>query len=651
MLLDPRLVYAPFEYPQFYDFWFQQQTSHWLHNEINLTSDLQDWKVRLTDTEKTIIAGILKGFVQVESLVSDFWSNKVARWFKKPEICLMANCFASMEGIHQVSYAYLNETLGLLDFDAFLYEPTAKAKLDRLASINDENPSNEEMALSLAIFSAFTEGVQLFSSFAVLFNFSRFNKLKGVAEIISFSCKDESLHCLPTLTKVRTVERGFIPITDVNVGEQVFGFKDGQIVKTLVLDKTSGNHTGKMIKFKTEHFKQTVTDNHYIYTKDGEYLPVREFINKKTLNDVFIRALPLNSTDEYPISDSMLKLLVAVQADGCYSKHRPNELRFHLYKTRKIERLKKIFNELGIDLGWHQGKERNGLVKHTTDSSTFPISLRKEIKRIMPDKVFPEFFRTLSTRQKILVVEEAKHWDGSILKSKNLAGYQYCSTIQKNAYILLEMLNDIGYFPRLLTREKQNKNWNTSYTIIWSERKHKSLYNAHEYGKGKGVKSSKYDDVQVNDYPVACLTTDTSNFIIMTEEGSVELTGNSKAGCALFNQFVKEYPAVLTNNFITKIYDAASITVNLEDSFIDKVFGNESIDGISKEHIKNFIRQRANTKLNEIGFKSKFKVNQTMLNDMIWFDALTRGINHTDFFATRVTDYSKSLSFTDDIWN
>lgn len=105
----------------------------------------------------------------------------------------MASTFGAFETIHTVAYAHLNDTLGIEDYDAFLTEPTAKAKIDRLSSIEDSK-DKKQIAKSLAIFSAFTEGVSLFSSFAVLFNFSRFNKLKGVGQIIAWSVLDESLH-------------------------------------------------------------------------------------------------------------------------------------------------------------------------------------------------------------------------------------------------------------------------------------------------------------------------------------------------------------------------------------------------------------------------------------------------------------------------
>lgn len=191
-LLTPRPTYAPFEYEQAYKYWELQQQSHWLHTEIAMASDINDWKMNLTDGERNVIGQILKGFTQSEVFIQEYWSQMVSKWFKKPEIQMMAASFSSMESIHAVAYAYLNQSLGLEDFSAFLHESTAKAKIDRL--ISTKGKSKEEIALSLAIFSGFNEGVNLFSSFAVLLNFSRFNKMKGLGQIIAFSIKDESLH-------------------------------------------------------------------------------------------------------------------------------------------------------------------------------------------------------------------------------------------------------------------------------------------------------------------------------------------------------------------------------------------------------------------------------------------------------------------------
>lgn len=192
-IFTPRMEYGPFEYEQFYSYWEKQNLAHWLHTEISMATDINDWKVNLSEEEKHLIGSVLKGFTQSELFIgNDYWANKVAKKIKKPEVQMMATTFAAFETIHAVSYSYLEESLGIQNYKSFLEEPTAKAKIDRL--MNTSGKSKEDFALSLAVFSAFNEGVNLFSSFAVLLSFSKRNLLKGVGQIISFSIADEQLH-------------------------------------------------------------------------------------------------------------------------------------------------------------------------------------------------------------------------------------------------------------------------------------------------------------------------------------------------------------------------------------------------------------------------------------------------------------------------
>jgi ribonucleoside-diphosphate reductase beta chain len=219
-ILTPRPTYAPFEYEKAYKYWELQQQSHWIHSEISMASDINDWKINLNETEKNVIGHILKGFTQSEVFIQEYWGQMVGKWFKKPEIQMMAASFSSMESIHAVAYAYLNQSLGLEDFEAFLHEPTAKAKIDRL--IGTKGKTKEEIAKSLAIFSAFNEGVNLFSSFAILLNFSRFNKMKGLGQIIAFSIKDESLHSDAGCWLFRTLISEFPEIMTDELKEEIY---------------------------------------------------------------------------------------------------------------------------------------------------------------------------------------------------------------------------------------------------------------------------------------------------------------------------------------------------------------------------------------------------------------------------------------------
>ena len=196
-LLTERIVYKPFEYQEAADYWLKQQQAHWLHTEVPMMSDLNDWNSNLTETEKNIIGSILKGFAQTETVVNDYWSGLVTKWFRKPEVIMMATTFGAFETIHAEAYSLLNETLGLENFAEFMEDEATMAKIENLTAVRDSFSNEQdlhEIAKSLAIFSAFTEGVNLFSSFAVLLSFKMRNKLKGVGQIVEWSIRDESLH-------------------------------------------------------------------------------------------------------------------------------------------------------------------------------------------------------------------------------------------------------------------------------------------------------------------------------------------------------------------------------------------------------------------------------------------------------------------------
>jgi ribonucleoside-diphosphate reductase beta chain len=192
MITDKRLFYKPFEYPQAHEFMKLQQRVHWMADEVTLSSDVNDFKMKLTESEVNLIGQILKSFAQTETHVEDYWSSYVSHWFPKPEIQSMAVTFGSFESIHAEAYSLLNESLGLDDFEAFMEDEEAKNKIERLQQVNAGTMG--EIAQSLAIFSAFTEGVNLFSSFAVLMSFQMRNLMKGMGQIVAWSVRDESLH-------------------------------------------------------------------------------------------------------------------------------------------------------------------------------------------------------------------------------------------------------------------------------------------------------------------------------------------------------------------------------------------------------------------------------------------------------------------------
>ena len=203
-LFTERIPFKPFEFPIYYtEGWLKQAQAFWLHTEIPMQGDIKDWNETLTESEKNLVGNILLGFAQTECAVSDYWTNMVTQWFPKHEIRQMAMMFGSQETIHAIAYSYLNETLGLDDFEAFLHEPAIAEKFELLTKTTSDwthedlatNPiARKEVGRSLAIFSAFSEGVSLYSSFAVLYSFQMRNKLKGIGQQMKWSVRDESLH-------------------------------------------------------------------------------------------------------------------------------------------------------------------------------------------------------------------------------------------------------------------------------------------------------------------------------------------------------------------------------------------------------------------------------------------------------------------------
>jgi ribonucleoside-diphosphate reductase beta chain len=203
-LFTERVPFKPFEYPIYYtEGWLKQAQAFWLHTEIPMQMDVKDWNENLSDSEKNLVGNILLGFAQTECAVSDYWTGMVTKWFPKHEIRQMAMMFGSQETIHATAYSYLNETLGLDNFAAFLHEPATAAKFELLTQTSADwthedlatNPqARQEVGRSLAIFSAFAEGVSLYSSFAVLYSFQMRNLLKGIGQQMKWSVRDESLH-------------------------------------------------------------------------------------------------------------------------------------------------------------------------------------------------------------------------------------------------------------------------------------------------------------------------------------------------------------------------------------------------------------------------------------------------------------------------
>ena len=193
-LLDARPVYKPFQYPWAYDAWLTQQRSHWLPEEVPLADDVKDWHRNMSDAECNLLTQIFRFFTQADVEVNNCYMKHYSQVFKPTEVQMMLSAFSNIETIHISAYSHLLDTLGIpeVEYQAFLKYKAMKDKYDYMQAWGEETPA--DIAKTLAVFGAFTEGLQLFASFAILLNFPRFNKMKGMGQIVTWSARDESLH-------------------------------------------------------------------------------------------------------------------------------------------------------------------------------------------------------------------------------------------------------------------------------------------------------------------------------------------------------------------------------------------------------------------------------------------------------------------------
>ncbi|WP_169569789.1 ribonucleotide-diphosphate reductase subunit beta [Sneathiella limimaris] len=194
-LLDAKPIYKPFSYPWCYDAWLMQQQIHWLPEEVPLADDVKDWHKTLSDDERHLLTQIFRFFTQSDIEVNNCYMRHYTRVFQPTEVQMMLAAFSNMETVHIAAYSHLLDTIGMpeTEYSAFLKYKEMKDKYDYMQQFNVDNL--REVAKTLAVFGAFTEGLQLFASFAILLNFPRHGKMKGMGQIVTWSVRDETLHC------------------------------------------------------------------------------------------------------------------------------------------------------------------------------------------------------------------------------------------------------------------------------------------------------------------------------------------------------------------------------------------------------------------------------------------------------------------------
>jgi ribonucleoside-diphosphate reductase beta chain len=186
--------------------------------------DVKDWSTKLQPSEKAFLTNIFRFFTQGDIDVAGGYVNNYLPYFPQPEVRMMLAGFAAREALHVAAYSHLIETLGMPEstYNEFLEYEAMKDKHEYFMDLSNANGTKESIATNIAAFSAFTEGMQLFSSFIMLLNFPRHGKMKGMGQIVTWSIVDETMHAESMIKLFRTYIEENIELWNDNLKGQIY---------------------------------------------------------------------------------------------------------------------------------------------------------------------------------------------------------------------------------------------------------------------------------------------------------------------------------------------------------------------------------------------------------------------------------------------
>lgn len=616
-LLTPSTAYKPFRFPWAFTYWQIQQQVHWMAEEVPLGEDCKDWAQNLTPAEKNLLTQIFRFFTQADIEVQNCYHDKYARIFQPTEIKMMLTAFSNMETVHIAAYSHLLDTVGMpeSEYGAFMDYQEMRDKHDYSKQFGVSD--HEETLKTLAMFGGFTEGVQLFASFAILMNFPRFNKMKGMGQIIAWSVRDE---CVSDDTEVLTPD-GWLPFPDLKDGQQVAQFDpETAEISFVVPDRVVRKpYKGSLYTMDKRHISYAVTPNHDIlYYRNGKP-------QKAKASDFRPHTRLKIPTTGWLDNSNMLtaaeRLHIAFAADGhsISSENRTGErcgyvrTSFGLKKPHKIARIKSLADEAGWKWIEHP-VDNSGQTKITVD---FPYRPEKDLALWAK----PSDFTGARGRD---FINECLNWDGSVKNDRRI----FCTTRPTEAHLLQAIAAMSGQTATMTITEDNRKDTYKDYYRI--------SFNSNESS------STVHDGQTTIDYEgiVYCVSVPTGSFVTR-RNNRVVMTGNSlhcEGIIRLFHEYAKESGA-LTPYVKRQILTHAEEVVMIEDRFIDLAFNMGPVEGCDASDIKRYVRFITNWRLGQLGLEPIFEGVDK--HPLPWLSPLLNGVEHSNFFEQRSTEYSK----------
>ena len=299
MLREERQYFKPFNYPWAYDKWLKHEQSHWLHTEVPMVEDVKDWQKKLNSSERNFLTNIFRFFTQGDIDVAGGYVQNYIPHFPQPEVRMMLLGFAAREALHVAAYSHLIETLGMPEstYSEFAEYEEMRAKHDYIMDLSSKNGTIESTAAHIAAFSAFTEGMQLFSSFIMLLNFPRHGKMKGMGQIVTWSIVDETQHTEGMIKLFRSYIEENNQIWNDNLKQKIYSIAEKMVEledKFIDLSFASGAIEG-LTSDEVKEYIRYIADRRLIsmgmkgiFKRKSNPLPwVEEMINAPTHTNFF----------------------------------------------------------------------------------------------------------------------------------------------------------------------------------------------------------------------------------------------------------------------------------------------------------------------------------------------------------------------------
>lgn len=304
-IFDKRLQYKPFEYPEVLSYSEAINKSFWVHSEVDFTADMQDFHSHLSSNEKEVIKRSLLAIAQIEVAVKSFWGD-LYHHLPKPEFNGLGSTFAECEFRHSEAYSRLLDVLGYNgEFSQLLEVPVIRKRIDYLSDALAHTKSTDKKSYicSLILFSILIENVSLFSQFAIILSFTRFNGvMKNISNIIAWTSVDEQIHANAGMFIVNKVREEFPDFFDTETVDEIRNIVSDSIkVEAEILDwifeEGEIDHITKenllnFMKFRVDDSLTKIGMEKIYFVSESNYQPMvwfEEEVFANTLDDFFAK--------------------------------------------------------------------------------------------------------------------------------------------------------------------------------------------------------------------------------------------------------------------------------------------------------------------------------------------------------------------------